>query len=119
MGGTFESRIEDDLTRRGFKALSMNPRLKFLSRKVKMEVPLGYDVRRRVNCVRYTSLPRQIEAKDERIEDAKNSSNATEAEVRVPDGTPIPAGTTFTVQEGASVDRRVVGRLKEMYSVKH
>lgn len=119
LGGTFVSRIEDDLTRRGFKALSMNQHLKFLSRKVMMKVPLDYDTRRRIKCVRYTSLPRQIEAGDERIEDAKNSSNASEAEVRVADGTPVPAGTTFTVQQGAPVNRRVVGLLKEMYSVKH
>ena len=119
LGGTFESRVEDDLTRRGFKALSMNPALKFLLRKVMMEVPLDSGMRRNVRCIRYTALPRQVEARDERIEDAKNVVNVKEAEVRVPDGTPVPAGTTFTVQQNAPVDKRVIAALKEMYVVRH
>ena len=38
LGGTFESRVEDNLARRGFKALSINSSLNFLFRKVKMTV---------------------------------------------------------------------------------
>ena len=71
LGGTFEGRVEDDLTRRGFKALSMSPDLKFLLRKVMMAVPLDC-MRGRIECVRYTCLPRELEARNERIEDAKS-----------------------------------------------
>ena len=95
LGGTFESRVEDDLTRRGFKALSMSHDLKFLLRKVMMAVPLDC-MRGRIKCVRYTCLPRKLKARNERIEDAKSALNAVEAEVRAPDGTAVPSGTVFT-----------------------
>lgn len=83
LAGTFDSRVEDDLTRRGFKALSINPALNFLSRKIMMAVPLDNYMRGRVECVRYTSLPREVEARDERIADAKTDLYANEAEIRV------------------------------------
>lgn len=70
----------------------MNPRLRFLSRKVMMEVPLDHGMRGHVKCVLYTSLPREMKARDERIADVKNAFGANEAEVRVPDGTPVPQG---------------------------
>lgn len=117
LSGTFESRVESNHMRRGFKALSMNPDLKFLSRKVMMTVPLNNDIRDCVRCIRYTALPRRVKAEDERIGDDKSARNAVEAEIRVPDGTPVPAGTTFTLQKNTSVDRRVITRLGEMYAV--
>lgn len=119
LGGTFESRVEDNRARRGFKALSMNPSLKFFLRKVTMTVPLDRGIRRRVKCVRYTTLPRQVKVEDERITDAMAGANVSEAEIRVPDATPVPAGTTFTVGHDAQVDRRVIAMLKEMYTVKY
>ena len=118
LGGTFESRAEDDHTQRGFKALSVNPKLKFLLREVMMAVPLNQEIRRRVKCVRYTSLPREVEARGERITDDKTSLYVNEAEVRVSDGTPVPPGTTFTIERGAPVDERVVRMLGKMYAVK-
>ena len=119
LGGTFESKEEDNYTRRGFKALSMNPTLNFLLRGVMMTVPLNRDMRRCLKCVRYTALPRQIRVEDERIADEKSGGNAKEAEVRVHDGTPVPAGTIFTVQQGVPVDRSVIARLNEMYAAKY
>ena len=119
LGGTFESRVEGDHTRRGFKALSMNPSLNFLFRKVKMTVPLNCDMRRYIKCIRYTTLPRQVEVEDERITDEKGGGNANEAEIRVPDGTPVPVGTTFTARQSAPVDKRVIVNLNEMYAVEH
>ena len=96
----------------------MNPNLKFLSRKVMMAVPLSHGMRRHVKCVRYTALPRQVKAMDERISDEKNAANAREVEIRVPDGTQIPAGTTIAVQQDAAVDKRVIAMLRERYAVK-
>lgn len=119
MGGTFESRVEDNRARRGFKALSMNSSLNFLSRGIMMTVPLNRNMRRRVRCVRYTTLPRQVKAEDERIEDAMTATNTSEAEIRVPDGTPVPSGTTFTVGRDVRVDRRVIDMLGEMYAVNY
>lgn len=119
LGGTFESKEEDNRTRRGFKALSMNPDLNFLLREVKMTVPLNCDMRKHVKCIRYTTLPRQVEVKDERITDEKSGGNANEAEIRVPDGTPVPVGTTFTARQSAPVDKHVIVRLNKMYTVGH
>lgn len=119
LSGVFESRMKDNRTRRGFKALSMNPSLKFLGRKVKMTIPLNLDMRRCVKCVRYTTLPRQVRVEDERIADGMAAANVNEAEIRVPDGTAVPAETIFTVQHDALVDKRVVSMLKEMYTVRY
>ena len=119
LGGTFESKVEDNCTRRGFKALSMNRNLNFLLRKVTMTVPLNLDMRRCIKCVRYTTLPRRVKVEDERITDAMAATNADEAEIRVPDGTPIPAGTTFAIGHDAQADGCVITMLKESYTVKH
>lgn len=118
LGSTFESRVEGNQTRRGFKALSMNPSLSFLLRKVMMTVPLNHDIRKCVKCVRYTTLPRQVKVEDERIADAMVAVNIDEAEIRVPDGTPVPAGTTFAIEHDAQVDGRVIAMLKDLYMVK-
>lgn len=105
-GGTFESRIELDGTRRGFKALSANPGLRFGGRKVRMQVPVNDAMRRGIQCVRYTVLPRLMPEKNERIRDPKSARHAAEAEVRVPDGTPIPIGTDFVVLPGTKIDKK-------------
>ena len=56
VSGTFESRVESNLTRRGFKALSMNPSLNFDMRRVVLEVPLGHVLRKSIRCVPYTII---------------------------------------------------------------
>ena len=117
LGGVFESKMEDNRTRRGFKALTINPDLKFLWRKVMMTIPLNLDMRKCIKCVRYTTLPRQVKVEDERIADEMAAVNANEAEIRVPDGTAVPVGTVFTIQHDALVDKRVIAMLKEMYTV--
>ena len=117
LGGVFESKMEDNRTRRGFKALTINPGLKFLWRKVMMTIPLNLDMRKCVKCVRCTTLPRQVKVEDERIADEMTAANVNEAEIRVPDGTAVPAGTIFTIQHDALVDKRVIAMLKEMYPV--
>ena len=104
-------------TRRGFKALSLNPRLNFLLRPVALIVPLGPDMRRSLWHVRYTVLPRDIEEKNERIADPKNAVNVEEAEVRVPDGTAVPPDSAFVVRAGTTVDERIVGALEGRYEV--
>ena len=119
LGGVFESRMEDNRTRRGFKALTINPGLKFLWRKVMMTIPLNLDMRKCVKCVRYTTLPRQVKVEDERIADEMTAANVNEAEIRVPDGTAVPVEAIFTVQHDALVDKRVVSMLKEMYIVRY
>ena len=80
--GTFESRVEGDHTRRGFKALSMNPGLNFDMRSVVLKVPLDHVIRKSIRCVPYTIMPRDIDAPDERISDAKNMAFVAEAEVQ-------------------------------------
>ena len=115
--GTFESRVEGDHTRRGFKALSMNPGLNFEMRSVVLKVPLGHVIRKSIRCVPYTIMPRDIDAPDERISDAKNMAFAAEAEVRVPDGTAVPSGTVFTIKPDAGVDQGVVMALEKKYTV--
>ena len=104
-------------TRRGFKALSLNPRLNFLLRPVALRVPLVPDMRRSLWHVRYTVLPRRIEEKNERIADPKNAINVEEAEVRVPDGTAVPPDSAFVVRAGTTVDEWIVRALEEMYEV--
>ena len=117
LDGTFESRTECDGTRRGFKALSLNPRLKFLSRPIALIVPLGPYMRGSLWHVHYTALPRRIAEKDERIADPKNAASAGEAEVRVPDGTAVPTDSAFVVRAGTSVDEWVVRALERRYEV--
>ena len=117
VNGTFESRIESNHTRRGFKALSMNPGLNFDMRRVALGVPLGHVMRKSIRCVPYTIIPRRIAVPDERISDPKNIAFAAEAEVRVPDGTAVPPGTSFTIKPDAGVDQGVVMALEKKYTV--
>ena len=117
VSGTFESRVESNLTRRGFKALSMNPSLNFDMRRVVLEVPLGHVLRKSIRCVPYTIIPREIDVPDERVSDPKNMAFAAEAEVRVPDGTAVPSGTVFTIKPDARVDQGVVMALEKKYTV--
>ena len=58
--GTFESKVECGGTRRGFRALSLNPALNFLLRPVALVVQLDPGIRRSLRHVRYTALPRYI-----------------------------------------------------------
>lgn len=115
--GTFESKAKAGCTRRGFKALSMNPNLNFESRKVMLEVPLGTGLRKSLRCTHYTVLPRDIRDEDERILDPKNAEYVKEAEVRVPDGTAIPPTSIFTVKPEARADPDIVAALGELYTV--
>lgn len=117
VNGTFESRVESNHTRRGFKALSMNPSLNFDMRRVALEVPLGHGMRKSIRCVPYTIIPRRIAVPDERISDPKNMAFTAEAEVRVPDGTAVPPGTVFTIKPDAGVDQGVVMALEKKYTV--
>lgn len=117
VNGTFESRVESGFTRRGYKALSMNPNLKFEARKVMLEVPLDLDIRRSIRCVRYTVIPREIDVADEKISDPKHAAFVTEAEVRVPDGAAVPPGAVFTIEPGTQVDQGVVMELEKRYAV--
>ena len=115
--GTFESKIEEDGTRRGFKALTINPELRFEGRKIHMRVPMDGGMRSNVRCVHYTVMPRNLEEEDERICDPKEAKHATEAEVRVIDGTPIPPRTDFVVLPGAKIGREVAKGLGRRYKI--
>lgn len=117
MGGTFESKIEADGTRRGFKALTINPRLQFEGRKIQMRVPIDGSMHRNIQCVQYTILPRNIEEKDERVCDPKEAVHAAEAEVRVPDGTPIPPSADFVVLPDAGISRDAANALGTRYKI--
>lgn len=117
VGGTFESRIEADGTRRGFKALAANPELWLNRRKVHMQVPLDGSLRRRIRRVQCTVLPRHIKGRNERIGDPKSAKYAAEAEMRVPDGTPIPPKTVFAVLRGARIDRGAVKALGARHKI--
>ena len=86
-------------------------------RRVALEVPMDHGMRKSIRCVSYTIMPRDIDAPDERISDAKNMAFATEAEVRVPDGTAVPSGTVFTIKPDAGVDQGVVMALEKKYTV--
>lgn len=118
MGGTFKSKIEADDTRRGFKALTVNPGLWFGGRRIRMRVPMDSVMRMSTWCVRYTVLPRNIGERDERICDPKSAKNAIESEVRVPDGTPIPPTTDFAVLPRAGISEDVVKALGARYSIR-
>lgn len=117
MEGAFESRVEADSTRRGFKALTINPGLRFERRKIQMRVPIDDVVRRSMRCVLYTVMPRDMEAKDERMCDPKEAKHAAESEVRVPDGTPIPPGTDFVVLQNANISGEVAKALGAKYRI--
>lgn len=116
-GGTFESRIEEDGTRRGFKALTINPRLRFEGRKIRVRVPVNGSIRNSIRCVRYTVLPRRIQEGNERIGDPKEAKYIVESEIRVADGTPIPEGTKFIVMPGAGVDQEIAKALGKRYVI--
>lgn len=117
VGGTFESRIETNGKRRGFRALTANSKLRFDKRKIRMRVPMDSIIRRSIWCVRYTALPRRIDEKDERIGDPKSAEHAAEAEIRVPDGTPIPRKTDFAVMHGARIDKGIAKALGARYRI--
>lgn len=116
-GRTFESRIEADGTRRGFKALTVNPELWFDKRDIRMRVPVRGAMRESIQCVQYTVLPRQLREEDERIGDPKSAEHAFESEIRVPDGTPIPQGTDFVVLSDARIDSEVAEALRAEYRI--
>lgn len=117
LNGTFESKAESGRARRGFKALSMNFNLNFELRKVMLEVPLDPDIRKSIRCVHYTVMPRDIEEMNEKISDPKNAAFVKEAEVRVPDGTDVPPGSAFIIEQGTPVDQDVVMALEKIYVV--
>ena len=116
-GGTFESRIEEDGARRGFKALTVNPELRFKERKIRLRVPMDGTIRGSIRCVQYTALPRRMRESDERIDDPKEARHPVESEIRVPDGTPIPLGTEFVVMASTRVDRVLTKELRRRYKV--
>lgn len=96
-GGTFESRVEADGGRRGYKAFSIARNVYSQTRPVAVTVPINGDVRRVVEPAVYTSLPRPLDASEERAGDAKHLECAIETECRVPDGTRLPHGTKMAV----------------------
>ena len=82
-----------------------------------MLVPMNGAMRKAIRCVRYTVLPRDINGKDERIDDPKEIRHANESEIRVPDGTPIPQETDFVVLRGAKISRETVKALGTRYRI--
>ena len=96
-GGTFESRIEKDGGRRGYKSLSMYENLYSGVRRAAMRVPIDGAVRQAVRPAAYTALPRPLQPFQERIDDAKEIRYAGETECRVPDGTPVPRGSKIEI----------------------
>ena len=96
-GGTFESRLEKDGGRRGYKALSMYDNPYSGVRRAEMSVPIDSAVRRAVKPVVYTALPRSLQSFQERIDDAKEIRHAGETECRIPDGTRVPDGTKIEI----------------------
>lgn len=83
--------------------MSVNPELQFGKRKIRIRVPMNDAIRRNIWCVRYTAMPRKIEEEDERIGDPKSAKYVAEAEIRVPDGTPIPSESDFAVMSDAKI----------------
>ena len=115
--GTFQNKAEKGIKRRNHKALSLNPRLEFMARKVMAAVPLTASVLGSVRHVQYTALPRAIAEKDEEIGDPKSIRHANEAEIRVPDGTAIPPGTSITVWRGAGTAKGALDDLEEWRTI--
>ena len=97
-GGTFESRIEDDGERRGYKALSIYENPFSATRPVTVVVPIDREVRQVVRPVAYTAMLRPLPRAEERMCDQKHIAHAYETECRVPDGTRVPAGTKMLVE---------------------
>lgn len=116
-GGTFESKVEADGTRRGFKALTANPGLWFDEREIKMKVPVGGAMRKNIRCVQYTVMHRDLKENEERVCDPKSAEYASEAEIRVSDGTPIPLGTEFFVSPDARIDRELAKKVGTRYRI--
>ena len=96
-GGTFESRIEKDGGRRGYKALSMYENSYSGVRRAGMRVPIDGAVRQAIKPVAYTALPRPLQPFQERIGDAKEIRHAGETECRVLDSTPVPRGSKIEI----------------------
>lgn len=115
--GTFRNRAEKGPAQRTHKAFSLNPNLKFFARKVTIVAPLTTGMRDSLHCVRYTALPRHIMEKDEKICDPKNIDHSSEAEIRVPDGTAIPHGTTISVEGGTNIDKSVLAGLEKWCAI--
>ena len=115
--GTFRNRAEKGPAQRNHKAFSLNPDLRFLARKVMITAPLTTGMRDSLWCVRYTALPRVIMEKDETIRDPKNIKHSGEAEIRVPDGTAIPHGTTISVEGGTRIDKSVLAGLEKWCAI--
>ena len=112
--GTFQNKAENGIKRRNHKALSLNPRLKFMGRKIMATVPLTASVLGSVRHVQYTALPRAITEEDEEIGDPKSVRHANEAEIRVPDGAAIPSGTSITVRRGAGTAKGALDGLEKL-----
>lgn len=115
--GAFLNKAKNGLAQRTHKAFSLNPNLKFLARKVMVAVPLTTSMRDSIHCVCYTALPRDIMEEAEKIADPKSIRHANEAEIRVPDGTAIPHGTTIIVQKGIKIDQRVLSDLEKWCTI--
>ena len=115
--GTFQSKVVKGIKRRNHKALSLNPDLDFFGRKVVLTVPLTSSMLGSVRHVCYTALPRVIAAEDEEIGDPKNILHAAEAEIRVPDGTPIPPGTAVSIRRGAGIGRGALAGLEKWCTI--
>ena len=96
-GGTFESRVEADGGRRGYKAFSVHASRYFAERPAIVEVPIDAGVRRAVRPAGYTALPRPSSPDQERMGDKKYVVHAGETECRLPDGTRVPSGTRVLV----------------------
>lgn len=99
-GGTFESRVEEDGGRRGFKALSIGPNAYSMERSVYVIVQIDENIRRVAVRPDYTALPRPLESHEERLGDGKHIKYAGETEWRLPDGTRVPRGTRMFVKLG-------------------
>lgn len=115
--GIFLNRVKNGHRQRSHKAFSLNPNLKFLARKIMVTIPLTTSMRDSVRCVCYTALPRDIMEEDEKIEDPKNIRHANEAEIRVPDGTTIPHGTTIFVQKEIDVRKSALTGLEKWCTI--
>lgn len=115
--GTFHSKVVKGIKRRDHKALSLNPRLDFFGRKVVLTVPLTSSILGSVRHVCYTALPRVITEEDEEIGDPKNVLHADEAEIRVPDGTPIPPGATVSIRRGAGIGRGALAGIEKWCTI--
>ena len=95
--GTFQSRVENDGGRRGYKAFSMGENPYARERPVAVSVPIDWAVRSAIKTASYTALPRPLQPSAERIGDEKHVRYARETECRVPDGVRVPRGTRMRV----------------------